>query len=96
MDYGRILANSFKNDLNMIDDYITFILCNPQAAINMSNKFESAIITACRHPKIAPMYKTFRKIVVDNYLLFFEINEKTQTLIFHRAIYGRMDYEKFV
>jgi len=96
MALKRVLTVEIKNDFEMIFNYIAFILFNPTAAENLINRFHLAIQNACNFPNIYPQYKSYRKIVVDNYLMFYKMNKEQDTLIFHRAIYGGMDYPRFI
>ena len=44
-----------------------------------------------------PLYEPFpffRRIVVEDYLAFYALNEKDRIIEIHRLIYGRMDIEK--
>ena len=89
-----MLTDEIKKDFNLIFEYIADVLFNPQAAEKLVDKFYLAIQSACDTPSIYPIYKSYRKIVVDNYLVFFKVEK--DTAIFMRAIYGGMNYGRFI
>jgi len=96
MAYSFELTAPIDEDFRGIYDYIANRLCNPIAGDKLFDKIYNAILTACEFPRINPIYKDMRKIIVDNYLLFYEIHDETRKLVFLRALYGAMDIDKYL
>jgi len=49
------------------------------------------------NPELYPIYEDFpefRRIVVEDYLVFYTINERTENIEVHRLVYGKMDVPK--
>ena len=74
-------------DLDSIDSYISETLCNESAAERLLDKIEKAAGQLKQFPRMGSEVedpylsaKGYRKLVVDNYLLF------------HRVIYGAREY----
>ena len=94
--YRHKLTQTAAKNFQQIYDYIAENLNNTEAAEKITQKFLSAIRNACLFPTMNPKYKNYRKIVVDNYLMFYKVDEKEKLLIIHCALYGAMDYEKLL
>lgn len=89
-----------RQDLLNIGDYIAIELCNPSAALNLTEKIYSALSAACTFPesglKVNNEYitdKTVKKLVVDNYLVFYKVVESLNALLVLRIIYGMQNYK---
>lgn len=89
-----------KQDLISITDYISDELCNPSAARNLTENIFSALSGACAFPdsglKVNNEYikdKSVKKLVVDNYLVFYKIIESRDALLVLRIIYGMQNYK---
>ena len=94
--YKYYLLPEAAKDFREIYDYIKYDLYNETAAENLSQKFKTALKNACKNPMIYPAYKDYRRIVVDNYLVFFKIDEENKRIIVYHAKYGAMDYDRFL
>ena len=42
--------------------------------------------------QIKPHNDVYRKLVVENYIVLYEIEEQYKQVVIHRVIYGRIDY----
>lgn len=90
-------------DMESIFEYIAVTLCNPSAAAKQVQDFESALNTVCSQPESCPLIqneyvkdKTLRKLIVNNYIVFYRVNKERQEIQVVRALYGMMDYEKLL
>lgn len=86
-------------DLDDIDSHISETLCNPQAAENLLDEMEKSIRQLEHYPtlgfEVNDSYlasKGYRKLSVQNYLVFYLINHKEQEVIIMRVLYGAREY----
>ena len=89
--------------MESIFDYIAFTLHNPTAAIDHINDFERALENVCDFPNSCPLIdneyvtdKAIRKMIVNNYIVFYRVNERQHRVEVVRVLYGMMDYEKLL
>ena len=85
-----------KNDMLEIVKYISNELKNPTAASKLAEEFISSAEKVCDFPysnnvytPIKPLGLEYRRIIVDNYLMFYTVNEQTKTVTIMRVIYAR-------
>jgi len=77
-----------------IADAATFLEDYPQKAKRIFEKMDCRIGNLVDNPEMYPIYDDFpdfRKIVVEDYLVFYTINESAGIIEVHRLIYGKMD-----
>ena len=86
-----------QNDLDEIWEYITFELCNPQAAENSVNKIMDTVDELENFSEIgAPLSAVtdiesdYRFLTSGNYMVFYRVNG--QDVYIDRVLYGRRDY----
>ena len=48
------------------------------------------------HFTVKPLKQEYRKLIVDNYIIFYWIDEKEQQVTIARVLYARRDYEKML
>ena len=77
------------------------MLHNPKAAIDLINKIENYVENASLYPHSMPFTdnkffkkETFRKIIVDNYILLYTIQEEQKQITIVNFIYGKRDTTK--
>lgn len=94
--YKLVVTPSAKQDLAEIIDYINEL--SPEAAIKQYDDIVEKIGSLSQMPLRCPSIKNtvlkakgYRILVVNNYLVFFVINEKTVEI--RRILYGRRQYE---
>lgn len=102
------MANKFRllispkaaEDFESIFNYINSELCNPTAANALLDRFENAISRICLMPESCPKVnneyvnnKTLRKLIVDNYIVFYKIKEENQSIEVIRVLYGMMNFK---
>ncbi len=90
-------------DLDQIDDYITNVLLNPQAALKLFDEVEIAINRLQDFPFLGSpsedIYlaaKGYRKIVVANYIIFYLVDEVHKTVFIMRIIYAAREYRNLL
>lgn len=89
-----------QNDLLGITQYISSELGNTEAAIRLAEKIIKKTDTLGELPYSCPVYipirqtkNEYRKLRVDNYLVFYTVNEKEKSVTIMRIIYARRDFE---
>lgn len=90
-------------DLDEIDSYITNTLSNEQAAERLIAEMEKSISQLRQFPRIGAEVedaylsaKGYRRLVVDNYLVFYLINEAQKAVIIMRILYGAREYHNLL
>lgn len=98
-NYKIIVGKYAKKDLIDIYDYISNTLCNNKTAVRLLNKindkFEEIKIFSKSAHLINNEYvknKNIRKLLIDNYIAFYEIDEINLEINIVRVIYGMMNY----
>ena len=99
MNYQIHITGKAERDLAEAADYIEFTLLNPQAADDLLDKAEEEINKLTFMPE---KFKTvddpvlaawgIRLIVINNYLAFYLIDEKTRTVHIVRFLYGKRNW----
>jgi len=67
---------------------------HPQMAKRILEKIDTKLKNLVNYPEMYPIYDDcpeFRRLIVEDYLVFYSINERTGIIEVHRLIYGRMD-----
>ncbi|MDE6658635.1 MAG: type II toxin-antitoxin system RelE/ParE family toxin [Eubacterium sp.] len=85
-----------KNDMLEIVKYISDELKNPAAASKLAEKFISSAEKVCDFPylnhvytPLKPLGLEYRRIIVNNYLMFYTVDEETKKVTIMRVIYAR-------
>ena len=93
------LTPKAQKDISAILDYIALDLCAPTAALHLNAKFLEQIeqleaFPLCGEIYISeiPLKHEYRRLVVDNYLIFYTVNEDTKTVSIMHVVYGSSDY----
>lgn len=99
MKYDIVVTNPAQEDLEEILNYISVDLSAPKSAIEMLNKIKSIFENLSINPLMYPLCnidnlkaKNYRKAVINNYLMFYRVDDKNETIYIMRFIYGRRDY----
>jgi len=97
--YKIELAIKAKMDLKEIHEYITNNLKEPTVADRLLDKIEAKILTLKHMPLCHAVeqdeqlrHRKLRKLIVDNYLVFYIVNEKTKTVLIVRILYAHRDW----
>ncbi len=96
--YSYYLTPLAEQDINSALDYIANQLCNGQAASDLFAKIENAIKNICTFPYSSADCTYFlvndesvRHVLVDNYVLIYEVKEQAKQINILRFRYTRMD-----
>ncbi|MBP3901210.1 MAG: type II toxin-antitoxin system RelE/ParE family toxin [Blautia sp.] len=99
MSYNLHITKMAEDDLNAAADYIEFTLFNPQAADDLLDKAEKELSSLTEMPQIHrlvddPFLKVLgiRFILVNNFMAFFLINEKEETVYIIRFLYEKRNW----
>ena len=96
--YEIVLTDIAKEELEYVYEYISENLYANQAANNLMDKIERSILMleknpfACTEVCIKPHNEIYRKLVVDNYIVLYQVEETYKQVVIYRVIYGRRDY----
>ncbi len=88
-----------EKDMEIIFDYISKELSAPDAVINLINKFYISLENVRNFPSSCPITsnsalkdKNIRKLCVDNYIIFYKINEIKKQIEVVRVLYGMSNW----
>ena len=101
--YNLTYLPAALNDMVEIIRYISVELKNPIAANHLSEEFVKAAEKLTDFPYSNPVYlpmrplkHEYRKTVVDNYIMFYWVDEANKEITIARVIYGKRDYGKII
>ena len=95
--YSVELTSTFKADLRETWEYIDQQLRSPGAAANLRTQAIRMALSLEEFPHrfaATQVRETIRYIPIDNFLLFYTVNEDNQTVFLLRFLYGGSDWEK--
>jgi toxin ParE1/3/4 len=100
MSYEILLTRPAAKDLEGIGLYIAQELHAPQTALYFLEKIDCQIKNLeempHRHELISYeelAHKGIRKVTVQNYLIFYSVDEQARRVTILRVLYGRRDWE---
>ena len=92
-----------RKDMLEIVRYISVELKNPNSADRLAVELVEAAERVLSFPYAAPFYQPirplkheYRKIFVQNYLMFYWVNEEEKLVTVARAIYAKRDYGRLL
>ena len=92
-----------QRDLLEITEYISSELGAPVAAVSLAEKIVTASERLGEFPYSCPVYAPirplkheYRRLRVENYLLFYCVSENEKTVTVMRIIYARRDLERLL
>ena len=98
-EYSIRLAQKAKKDLRDIHAYIEQELREPATADNMLDRIIEAIESLAHMPRrnillkdAGLMQRRIRREIVENYLVFYTINEEEKRVQIVRILYNRRDW----
>ena len=101
--YKVLITELAQKDLDAIIEYLSIQLCNPTAAAHLLDEVDQCYSHLCSNPLIyAKSTDTrlenegYRKVLINNYILFFKVFEREKKVIVYRIIYGARDYQKLL
>ena len=91
MKYRLEYISTFYSDISQV---IINLGEYPQKAKRLFAKLDKKLNGLTKMPEMYPVYEdfpVFRKITVEDYLVFYTVNVNDKLIEVHRLIYGRMD-----
>ena len=90
-NYSLKLTPKASEDLDKIYSYISKELYAEKAVKNLLEKIETSIMRLKDFP-FSCNY-VVDKLIIDNYIAFYLVNQKEQQVIIMRVLYGRQEYQ---
>lgn len=97
--YRITIEKYAQKDIESIYNYICDNLVNKEAAIKLLNKINEKFDSIALFPKSAPLLnndyvrnKNIRKLLIDNYIAFYEVDDINKEIKIIRIIYGMQNY----
>ena len=98
IEYSIEYLDIFKHDLKNIVRYISIDLDNKKAAHDFVEKVYDKIEVLKHNPEMYQYYgfikslkKNYRYFVVENYIVFYEVDKNKKVITVHRILYKRMN-----
>ena len=98
-DYSIKITKPAENDLRGIGDYIAQQLLEPEIASKVVNKIGNAIMTLEENPLRNSLVadqrlslQCIRKIIVENFIVFYIVKEELRIVTIIRILYDRRDW----
>lgn len=98
--YEIVFTDTAKEELEEIYEYISEHLLEVGAANRLMDKIEQSILRleqnpySCVQVHIKPHNNVYRKLVIDNYIALYEVEETYKQVVIYRVVYGKRDYLK--
>lgn len=98
MTYKLKVSGSFALSLKNACDYIEQVLYQEQAAKYLAKTINEKALTLSDFPYAYPLCEGklgkagFRRFLVGNFMVIYEINEKSGIVTLHKCVYARSDY----
>lgn len=94
--YSLRITERAEKDIDDVFDYIVNELKNPTAFNSLYKKFLSSCENVCLFPHSCPISNLpapfkVRKIILDNYIAFYEVDSEKEEIIISRFCYARQD-----
>lgn len=97
--YKVVITPTAYNEIDSIYNYITMNLYAEKAAKKLMNKVEEKVQKLKYSPKmyneirkIDELKKIYRRIVIDNYVILYTIDENNNTVFVSHMYYGGTNY----
>ena len=99
-NYRVKLTPKAREDLDKIYSYFTGELYATEAANSLLEKIEADIMRLSDYPFACSQVddeflrsKGYRKLIIDNYIAFYIVNEEEKQVVVMRVLYGRRKYQ---
>lgn len=99
--YNVSILDTAVSDIEEITLYIRDELKNQKAAQDLADKIFESIERLSQFPyansvyvPLRPLKYEYRRAVIDNYLLFYRVDEEAKEVIVVRVIYGKRRLER--
>ena len=97
--YEVLVSESFHRDLTNIVYYLVHQLDAPLAASSFLTSVEKTVKSLSFMPYRFSLvndpylhHKGFRKCIIKNYLLFYQIREESRTIAIHRLLHAKQNW----
>ena len=101
--YSVEVTDTAQLDIKGIVSYINLELKNPISAKRLLSKFRDNILSLEDMPKRQNLVKDevlssrgIRKLLVDNYMIFYAVDDSNNKVTVIRTLYARRDWESLV
>jgi toxin ParE1/3/4 len=101
--YTVEVTDSAQSDIKEIVSYLSLELKNPLSAKRILSKFRENILSLEEMPKRQNLVKDevlsnrgIRKLLVDNYFIFYIVDDSKHKVTVIRTLYARRDWESLV
>ena len=95
MIYSVNISSQADKDIRAIYEYIALTLMSPENANAQLSRLEDRINKLDNLPKRFPKYKNeIRFMPVDNYLVFYTVEDVSKNVSVLRVMYGKRNIEK--
>lgn len=95
MIYSVNISSQADKDIRAIYEYIALTLMSPENANAQLSRLEDRINKLDNLPKRFPKYKNeIRFMPVDNYLVFYTVDDVSKNVSILRVMYGKRNIEK--
>lgn len=95
MIYSVNISAQADKDIQAIYEYIALTLMSPENANAQLSRLEDRINKLDNLPKRFPKYKNeIRFMPVDNYLVFYTVDDVSKNVSILRVMYGKRNIEK--
>lgn len=102
-EYKVMISKAADADLEKIADYIAISLQEPATALKQMGRMKDALLSLQampqRHSVVYDKYlasRGVRLLLVDNYLVFYTVNNAAATVSIVRILYGRREWENLL
>jgi len=101
-NYEVILTDMANEELEAIYEYISCDLCNELAAKRLMEKIENGFLNLEQSPylgrevHIKLQNEVYRKLVIENYIALYDVDEQYKQVVIYRVINSRRDYLKVI
>ena len=103
MKYNVIISADAHDDIDSILCYIVNSLKNPIAAKNLLDKIENVYADLADNPFMYACcndgrlkHDEYRKVVINNYILIYRVDESAGIVYVVRFFYGRQNYIEMI
>lgn len=102
-EYSYRFTDKAKQDLDEILQYIAVDLDNPLAAKRLFEKIFQKIDVATSFPESGTLVdneflvdKTVRKMLADQYVIYYKISREAKTVFIIRIVYGKRNLDEIL
>ncbi len=92
-----------NDDLDEIYSYIAEELFNEQSAEDLMDKIETNVMRLGEFPLSGSLVKDnvlkdkgYRKLIINNYIAFYIVDEIEKRVVIMRILYGRQKYQEII